>query len=277
MTTMARAARLTTLLVLLATQAAAVEWSEFEGSARGYPVLRDLTGKKLADGDFSQWLEGGRLHVKISYNGRGRHIEENTILRQSPQLMQDWWSLREVRNGKLYRLYEVNFASGTATGRKQEKELRQWSEKIDIDRGRAFAGFGFTIAVKALRKRLVSGEHVELQAVGFSPKPRVVNVDVFYSGRDRVPMSGRILTGDHFVVHPKLPWIADLFVDVPDAQIWLTSPPAGFLRFEGPLAEPGDPIARIDLLPAGPSEQATPISTGGRAKPGTAVGTAGRK
>jgi hypothetical protein len=78
-------------------------------------------------------------------------------------------------------------------------------------------------------------------------------------------MDGRTIRGEHYIVHPKLPVIADLFVDVPDAHIWLTSPgPATFLRWEGPLAEPDDPIARVDLLPGGASGPAVPVATSGR-------------
>ena len=54
-----------------------------------------------------------------------------------------------------------------------------------------------------------------------------------------------------------------LFVKVPDSTIWLTTPPAGFLRFEGAMAEPGDQIVRVDLLPGGTSEAAIPVATSG--------------
>ena len=78
---------------------------------------------------------------------------------------------------------------------------------------------------------------------------------------DRMRMSGRTLRGDHFIVHPKLPWIASLFVKVPDTEVWLTNPaPAAFLRWEGPLAEPDDPVVRVDLLPDGTSERAQPVT-----------------
>jgi hypothetical protein len=245
---------------------AAVEWTTPEGPARGFPALRDLAGKKLADGDFEQWIDNGGLHVRITYVGESRRIEEQAVFRQKPELIQDEWSLREMRNGKLYRQFEVSFRSGTAAAKKQEgAELGVWSEKIDVEPGRAFAGFGFTMAIKGLQKRLVRGEHVELQAVGFSPKPRVVTVELSYGGRDRVGMSGRVLQGERFIVHPKLPLIARLFVDVPDHQIWLTSAaPVSFLRWEGWLAEPSDPITRVDLLPGGPSEAAAPVGTTGR-------------
>src|SRR5207249_3711939 len=104
-----------------------------------------------------------------------------------------------------------------------------------------------------LRKRLVAGETVELQAIGFTPKPRAVTVAISYGGRDRVAVSDRQLQGDRFIIHPKIPAIAKLFVKVPDNFIWLTTPPAGFLRFEGPLAEPDEAIVRIDGLPGGSS------------------------
>lgn len=254
--------------LLCAMPLAAVEWTSSEGPARGFPALRDLGGKKLADGDFTQWIDNAGLHVRITYVGEGRRIEEQAVFRQKPELIQDEWSFREMRNGKLYRQFEVSFKSGTATAKKQEgPELGEWSEKIDVEPGRAFAGFGFTMAIRGLQKRLVRGEHVELQAVGFSPKPRVATVELSYGGRDRVGMSGRVLQGERFIVHPKLPPLARLFVDVPDQQIWLTSSaPVSFLRWEGWLAEPSDPIIRVDLLPGGPSEAAAPVGTTGRRK-----------
>lgn len=254
------------LCIIAAVPAAAVEWTSLEGTARGFPVLRDQAGRKLADGDFVQWIENGRLHVRITYAGRARRIEEEAVFRQRPELAQETWSLRELRNGKLFRQFAVNFSSGRATAKKYEgDQLKEWSEEVELEPGRAFAGFGFTLAMKALRTRLMRGEHVELQAVGFSPKPRVVTVEASYGGLDRLRMSDRVLRGERYIVHPKLPWIAGLFIDVPDAHIWLTSPPpAAFLRWEGPLAEPDDPITRVDLLSGGSSGPAEPVATSGR-------------
>lgn len=229
-------------LILIAAIAAvapltALEWTSFEGPARGVPTLRDLSGSTIADGDFAQWIEGGRLHVRIRYAGRGRRIEERAVFRQRPQLAQQAWSLHEDRDGKPYRHFEIDFTSGTASAKKHEagKEPEAWSEQVELDSGRAFAGFGFTMAVKALRTRVRRGQHVELQTVGFMPKPRVADIDVSYAGVQGLAMAGRTLRGERFVVHPKVPLIAKLFVDVPDSSIWLTPPPSAFMRFEGPL------------------------------------------
>jgi hypothetical protein len=41
----------------------------------------------------------------------------------------------------------------------------------------------------------------------------------------------------------------EFFVNVPDTKIWLTNPaPAGFLRWEGLIVLPEDPIIRVDLI-----------------------------
>ena len=52
----------------LAVPATAVEFAVAEGATRGFPAMRTLNGNTIADGDYVQWLEGGRLHVKIDYH-----------------------------------------------------------------------------------------------------------------------------------------------------------------------------------------------------------------
>jgi len=251
--------------LLLATTGAAIEWVHYEGSLRGFPVMRDLGGKRIADGDFVQRVEGNPLLVQITYAAKDRRIEDRSVFRQRPQLTQESWSLKETRNGKPYRQFEVNLLTGEARASAPEDgELKQWTETVDVAPGRTFAGFGFTMAIKAVRDRLVRGEVITLDAVGFMPKPRGGSVEISYAGRDRVRMSDRTILADRFIVHPKVPAIAKLFVKVPDATIWLTAPPAGFLRWEGTLAVPADPVVRVDLLPGDPSGPATPVGTSGR-------------
>ena len=135
-----------------------------------------------------------------------------------------------------------------------------------MEKGRTFAGFGFTLALSNLRKRLLRREEVQLKAVGFSPfptlKPQVVTVKLSHAGLDRIRMSGRSLKGDRFIVHPEVPAIAKLFVTVPDTKIWLTNPePAGFLRWEGPIVLPNDQLIRVDLLPGTNSGPANPVAS----------------
>lgn len=244
----------------LPSSAFALPVTEFEGGAHAFPALFDPSGKKLADGEFTQWIEEDRLHIKIVYKfGHGQRVEETDVLRQKPELIQEEFSWRETREGKLAREFAMDFKTQTATAQKREAdELKQWSEKIEVQSGRAYAGFGFALALQNLRKRLVAGERIELQAIGFTPKPQAVTVEVTHAGSDEMEMSDRSLVGDRFLIHPQIPAIARLFVKVPDTLMWLTKPPAGFLRLEGPLAEPNDPIIRVDLIPGSQSGPAKP-------------------
>jgi len=254
------------LMVAAALPTRAIESKIFETAVRGYPVMRDAGGRRIADGDFVQWIEKDRLHVQITYVGdSGRKMEETIVMRQRPELVQDAWQYRELDHGKPVRTFEVNLATGAANATKLEKgEMKRWSDTVDVERGTTFAGFGFSMAAMALRERLIKGETVELKAVGFTPAPKVVTVAMSYGGRDSIRMSGRTIAADHYIVHPKIPAVAKLFVKVPDAHIWLSTPPAGFLRYEGALAEPSDAMIRIDLLPGGSSEAATPVATSGK-------------
>ncbi len=111
-------------------------------------------------------------------------------------------------------------------------------------------------AVKNLTGRLDQGEKIQLTAVVFTAKPRTVTVSI---SRDRVgelTMGGRRLPAERYVIHPEVPWIAKLFVKAPDQYLWFYRPaPPAFLRADIPLAEPSDPMIRIELLP-GPDSQA---------------------
>jgi hypothetical protein len=242
----------------------ALKVTEPTAAAHAYPGLCDVNGKKLADGEFRQWIENNRLHVVITYKfSAGEVYEEHSQFRQEPELIQEKWSWKESKHGKSQREFAVDFLTGIASAhiRQDHKDV---SKNIKIEPGRTFAGFGFSLALSNLRKRLLSGEQVQLKAVGFSQfptlGPQVVTVTISHDGVDRMRMSGRSLKGDRFIIHPEIPFIANLFVNVPDTKIWLTTPaPAGFLRWEGPIVLPTDPIIRVDLIPgekSGPAEPA---------------------
>lgn len=253
--------------VLFARLTLAVELTEALGAAHAYPALLDTNGKKLADGEFRQWIEDDRLRVEIEYDfDDGQHFEENAVFRQEPELIQEKWSWKESKNGKVSRQFTADFRAKTATALTHENnEAKEFSENIEVEPGRTFAGFGFTLALQNLRKRLIKGEKVELKAVGFTPKPRLATVQLSYGGLDRVKMSGRALKGDRFVIRAEIPPIAKLFINIPDTQIWLTHPaPAGFLRWEGPVVVPSDPLIRVDLLPGVKSGPAQPVQGGSR-------------
>ena len=211
--------------------------TEPAAAAHGYPGLCDINGKKLANGEFRQWVENDRLHVVVTYKfSAGEVYEEHAQFRQERELIQEKWSWKESKQGRLQREFAVDFLTGIASAhiRQDNKDV---SKKINIESGRTFAGFGFSLALYNLRKRLLSGEQVQLKAVGFSQfptlGPQAVTVTISHGGVDRMRMSGRSLKGDRFIIHPEIPFIAKFFVDVPDTKIWLTNPSASWFSTLG--------------------------------------------
>jgi hypothetical protein len=113
-------------------------------------------------------------------------------------------------------------------------------------------------AVKNLAGDLEKGGEVELTAVAFTPKPRTVKVSIRRDQEEPLTMGGRTLAAERFVIHPEIPlaFIAKLFVKAPDQYLWFYKPsPPAFLRADIPLAEPSDPIIRIELLGGATSAQ----------------------
>src|SRR5262249_27409205 len=217
----------------------ALKVTEPAAASHGYPGLCDMNGKKLADGEFRQWVENNRLHVVITYKfSAGEVYEEHSQFGQESELIQEKYSWKESKHGRSQREFSVDFLTGIASVHVSQ-DHKDVSKRIKIEPGRTFAGFGFSLALSHLRKRLLSGEQVQLKAVVFSYclvlGPQVVTVPVSHGGVGRMKMSGRSLKGDRFTIHPEIPFIAKFFVNVPDTKIWLTNPaPAGFLRWEGP-------------------------------------------
>ena len=156
------------LAVCITPPVLALKVTEPAAASHGYPGLCDMNGKKLADGEFRQWVENDRLHVVITYKfSAGEVYEEHSQFRQEPELIQEKWSWKESKHGRSQREFAVDFLTQIASAhiRQDHKDV---SKKINIEPGRTFAGFGFSLALSNLRKRLLRGEQVQLKAVGFS-------------------------------------------------------------------------------------------------------------
>jgi hypothetical protein len=251
---------LATAAVCVALPARAVPLRWPEGTLRGFPVVRDAAGEQIADGTLTQWIEDGNLHVSATYNFKdGRVVEEQTVLAQHPELAQLRWSWEERKGSEVTRSYSIDFTTGHAIAHKRGEDAREDHLDDAKQLGHAFAGVGFMYAVKNLVADLEKGGEVELTAVAFTPKPRTVKVSIRRDQEGPLVMGGRTLSAERFVVHPEIPlaFIAKLFVKAPDQYLWFYKPsPPAFLRADIPLAEPSDPIIRIELIGGAPQPQA---------------------
>ena len=173
------------MIAALACLLLAIPTHLHEGDAQAFASLTDAKGRPLADSRYSQWIEGGLLHLQTrsDFPG-GRTVVEHATLRLHPQLEQESWEWSEKNGDRLVRTYQVDFKTGKAVATRVDQG-KHWKEDLGIEPGKTFAGIGFLAAIEALRAQLAVGQHFELQAVAMTPKPRVATVTVTRDGPSR--------------------------------------------------------------------------------------------
>lgn len=240
--------------LVFAAAAAALPLQYPEGDLRGLPEMRDMQGRLLGRGNFAQWVDGSGIHVKVTYDQlNGDRIEEMTTLStQGGDLAQRAWSWQRASGGRVVERYVMDFDAGegrTLLVRDGKREERR--ERLPVVKGQTFAGIGFTFALKNIYPRVANGERVTLEGIAFTPRPRKAKVLVSSVGTETVRSGGRSLRADHLVVHPQVPRVAKLFVNVSDSQLWFQrGQPPGFIRAEVQMQSLG--MVRIDSTPSAP-------------------------
>ncbi|HYO58877.1 hypothetical protein [Archangium sp.] len=239
------------LLLALASPAWAMETLFPEKDATRALAVSTPDGTPLGEGSLTQWNEGDRLHVVLTYRYEdGRHIDESAVFRHQPELVQERWTWRERMGGQTTRQFAIDFGTGHATGfTHQDGKTRRYDERLKVEPGRTFAGAGFAVAAKNLLPRLRQGEDVKLQVLAFTPKPRKAQVKLSLEGTESLGRGGKTLTADRVVIHPEI-GLASLIVKAPDAYLYFAgSEPPVMVGGEGPLLGPGDPRVRTEYLP----------------------------
>jgi hypothetical protein len=216
-------------------------------------AVKSQEGQPIGEGTLTQWTEGDRLHVLLIYRyADGRTIEESAVFLQEPELVQEKWTWRERKDQLVTRRYNIDFTTGRALGVNRTRgSPRRYSEQMQVEPGRTFAGVGFILAAKNLLPVLRQGKDVELRALAFTPAPREVKVRLSQQGSERIQQGGQTLAADKVVVHPEI-GIASLVVKVPDTLLYFSgAEPPMLVAGVGPLLEPGDPVVRTEVLPRG--------------------------
>jgi len=248
---------LATVLALAPLAAGAVEVRSPDGELFAFPSLADAEGKGLATSSFEQWVEKGRLHVRITHAFHdGRKAVERARFTRGKELVQERWSWDERKGDEVVRAFDVDLLTGRATARKRDEggKEKRWEESVKVlPHGRTFAGVGVTYAVKNLRDRLAAGETVTLRAVGFRPKPISLPIRIRHARRETIEVAGgHEVDADLFEVRPDLKGlekVLELVKDTPGADVWLHhGRPPMILRIRYPLAEPLDPAVVLDTL-----------------------------
>jgi hypothetical protein len=218
-----------------------------EGVTRGFPVLRSLDGRVLAQGEMTQVIRGrdvvdNRLVFRFKdgsvHDERVVFSQRDVFTLLSYRILQEGPSFPETLEAQVDRTsgrYNVRYQADADSP--EERLAGQFSLPPDAYNG----------LLSTLMKNLPAGTSRLVQVVAFTPKPRLVKMLLEPAAQDPVQVNEAAVVATRFRIRPQLGLFAALLVtDVPDLTCWIAGGEApAFLRFEGPLYFMG-PIWRID-------------------------------
>lgn len=217
-----------------------------EGVTRGFPVLRSLSGATLAHGDLAQVAHGGRVESRLVFRFADGSLHEETVVYSQNGVFR-LLAYRVVQRGPSFP-ETIEASIDRETGRYQVRYRGDADSPEETLRGRfdlpedAYNGI-LTTVLKNLDPAAV--EHVQI--VAFTPKPRLVTIQLRAASEDPVVVGEVPMRATRFLMRPQLgPFASLLVVDIPDVKCWIVGGDApAFLRFEGPLYFMG-PVWRIE-------------------------------
>jgi hypothetical protein len=217
-----------------------------EGVGRGFPVLRDASGEKIAQGDLVQIARGDRVENRLTFRFRDGSFYDETVV----------FSQRDIFTLMSYRLVQRGPAFPESIEAHVDRETGRYTVRYrgdeespeEVLRGKfEMPEDTYNGMLGTLMKNLPARSSATVQIIAFTPKPRTVKMLLMPASDENVMMGETAVQATRFLVKPQLGLFASLLVaDLPDIRMWIAAGMApAFLRFEGPLYFMG-PIWKID-------------------------------
>jgi hypothetical protein len=217
-----------------------------EGVTRAFPVLRAHDNRKLAQGELVQFLRGDRVESRLVFRFQDGSLHDETvvfaqhgtfsllqyrIVQRGPSFPETLEASIDRESGRYQVVHRLDEDS--------PEEILDGVIELPED---AYNGM-LSLVVKNLPER--TAQTVSL--VAFTPRPRIVKLDLTPMAEERLVVSEMSLASIRYHVRPQLGLFASLLVgDIPDLRMWILPGLApAFLRAEGPLYFMG-PIWRIE-------------------------------
>ena len=222
-----------------------------EAPTYGFLALRGVDGATLAQGELVQTVSRGRVETQLGFLFRdGSRYSEKVVFTQARVFALQTYHVSQ-RGPSFPTALDVTFdrPSGRYTVRSQEKDEaspKVLEGQIDLP---ADVYNGMT---SLLIRNLPSGGRANVRMVAFTPKPRVLDVELIPAGEAPYYVGGAARRARRYRADLELPGLLGIAAtaigkDPPDLSYWIAggAVPA-FLKFEGPFYVNG-PIWRIEV------------------------------
>lgn len=227
-----------------------------EGTVHGFLELETATGELLAHGDLLQVAKDRAIESRMVFHFSDESVFEElvTFTQHGVFTMQNY---RLIQKGPAFTEdLDATLAQSGAYVVKT-KSHKDGSEKVDSGKV-DMAPDVYDGMVITITKNLVARDSQTVHIVAFTPKPRLIALQIVRAGSDRVKLGRHSETAGHFQLKPKLGTFTKFFAKLlgklpPDSDVWIvTDEVPAFVRFEGPLYF--GPVWRLNLTsPTWPS------------------------
>jgi len=238
------------LLAATAGHAGPVAVKLLEGNARGFIVVRSPEGEVIAHGEMRQLPVRGGIESRLSLAFKdGSQREETVVFSQNKIFRLERFHL--VERGPSFPTTEVSFDRKSGQYRARTQEKKGGEERTSAGTLEMPADLYNGMAL-VLLKNLAAGQRADGRVAVFTPKPRLIKMDLVPEGDDKVRFGPSTLTVRRYVVKLDVGGLAGLIApmigkDPPDSRYWLaTGDVPAFVRFEGAMFLNG-PIWRIEM------------------------------
>ena len=229
-------------------EAAPIEVRFAEGAAHGLLLVGLVSGETVGHGDLLQTAHGDRVESRLILRFKDGSVhDEHVVFSQqrvftllSYRLMQRGPSFPETVAVSLDRKTGSYNARSARDGKEQES-----SGSIELPAD-VYNGMVVTLV-----KNLAPGASETVQVVAFTPKPRLIRLEVTPAGAQRVVAADLARQATRYALKPRLGAALRLFATVmgmaPADQecVILTEDVPAFVRCDGPLYVKG-PVWRIE-------------------------------
>lgn len=220
-----------------------------EGMVHGFLHLSTVGGRPLADGDLLQVPRGRHIESRMVFHFSDSSYFEETVSFTQHDVFR-MLSYHLVQRGPAFgrdldaRL-EANGHYVVKARSHDDGKTETHEDTLDLP---ADVANGLPII---LLKNLKAGETHTVHLVAFTPKPRLIGLELTPVAKGHVNVGRRRESTTRYALKPKLGFLTGIFAALlgktpPDSHVWIvTEDVPAFVKFEGPLYM--GPVWRIEL------------------------------
>jgi hypothetical protein len=222
-----------------------------EGLVHGFLAVSTLEGDRLADGDLFQNARGNQVTSRLLFRFKDGSVrDETTVFSQKGRFR--FVSSHLIQKGPTFK--KALEARISADGRVEVT----WTDdegktKTESERMKLPPDLANGMVLTLLKNISPETPKTVLPMLVFTPKPRLVKLEVTPSGEEPFVTGGHRRKAVRYLVKTEIGGLTGVLADVlgktpPDAHVWvLTGEAPAFVKSESPF-DAGAPLWRLELV-----------------------------